>query len=181
MRTRSISYSQSLSRCAMGKRWRIKPNKNLRENARLVVPIMIDEFLAHSDRVVNHPRLKLELHRMRLAGKTLRYAMEVFHPAFGDEFEACLEEVKRLLDAMGRIHDCDVNVPRLQAHVREVRLFNRTAMTSQDKVSTGAMVQLIHEQFTLRHTLFQEMATILEQWSRENFKGKILQSMMVSS
>jgi CHAD domain-containing protein len=165
----------------MAKRWHIKPNRNLRENARLVIPIMIDEFLARSDRVVHHPRLNLELHRMRLAGKTLRYAMEVFHPAFGDEFETCLEEVKRLLDAMGRIHDCDVNVPRLQAHVREVRMFNRTATTPRDKVSTGSMVQLIQEQRTLRQTLFQEMTAILEQWSRENFKGKVVQSMMVSS
>ena len=163
----------------MTKRWRIKPNKNLRENARLVVPMMIDDLLARNNRVVAHPRLKEELHRMRLSGKTLRYAMEVFEPAFGEEFGSCLEEVKRLLDAMGKIHDCDVNVPGLQTHLREMRLFNRATTNPGDRVSTGAIVKLIREQFAVRRSLFEEMSSILEQWSRENFKGKVLQSMMV--
>jgi CHAD domain-containing protein len=163
----------------MTKRWRIKPNKNLRENARLVVPMMIDDLLARNNRVVAHPRLKEELHRMRLSGKTLRYAMEVFEPAFREEFGSCLEEVKRLLDAMGKIHDCDVNVPGLQTHLREMRLFNRATTNPDDRVSTGAIVKLIREQFAVRRSLFEEMSSILEQWSRENFKGKVLQSMMV--
>jgi hypothetical protein len=95
----------------MSKRWRIKPNKNLRENARMVVPLMMDDFLSHKGRVISHPRLKLDLHRMRLAGKTLRYAMEAFSPGFDVQFSSSLEELKQLLDTMGRIHDCDVNIP----------------------------------------------------------------------
>ena len=163
----------------MAKRWRIKPNKDLRENARLVVPMMFDEFLANKDRVVAHPRLKQELHRMRLSGKTLRYAMEVFEPGFGEEFGSCLEEVKRLLDTMGKVHDCDVNVPRLQAHVREIRIFNRATPNADERISTGAVAMLIREQLELRRVLFETMSETIERWTRENFKGKILQSMMV--
>lgn len=165
----------------MAKRWRIKPNKNLRDNARLVVPMMVDDFLSHTDRVLGHPRLKNELHRMRLGGKTLRYAMEVFEPAFGKEFESCLEEVKQLLDTMGSIHDCDVHIPKLQACLRETRLFNRATTVPQDKVSTGAMVSMIREQRAVRETLFAQMTGIIEQWIRENFKGKVIQSMVMSS
>lgn len=116
---------------------------------------------------------------MRLSGKTLRYAMEVFVAAFGAEFESCLEDVKQLLDTMGRIHDCDVNVPRLQTHLRELRLFNRVTVNSVDKVPTGAIVKLIREQLDLRRSLFGEMSLILDRWTRENFKGKVLQSMMI--
>ena len=163
----------------MARRWRVKPNRDLRENARLVVPAMMDEFLARKDRVVAHPKLKQELHRMRLSGKTLRYAMEVFVAAFGAEFGSCLEDVKQLLDTMGRIHDCDVNVPRLQTHLRELRLFNRVTVNSVDKVPTGAIVKLIREQLDLRRSLFGEMSLILDRWARENFKGKVLQSMMI--
>jgi len=163
----------------MARRWRVKPNRDLRENARLVVPAMMDEFLARKDRVVAHPKLKQELHRMRLSGKTLRYAMEVFVAAFGAEFGSCLEDVKQLLDTMGRIHDCDVNVPRLQTHLRELRLYNRATVNSVDKVPTGAIVKLIREQLDLRRSLFGEMSLILDRWARENFKGKVLQSMMI--
>ena len=165
----------------MAKRWRIKPNRNLRENARLVVPMMVDNFFSHTSRVLGHPRLKNELHRMRLAGKTLRYAMEVFEPAFGKEFGSCLEEVKDLLDTMGSVHDCDVNIPRLQAHLREVRLFNRSAANRQDKVLTGSMVRLIREQLALRQSLFGHMSETIEQWSRKNFGGKIVRSMSAES
>lgn len=165
----------------MAKRWRIKPNKNLRDNARLVVPMMVDDFLARKDRVLGHPRLKNELHRMRLAGKTLRYAMEVFESAFGKEFESCLDEVKRLLDTMGKIHDCDVHVPKLQMCLREVRIFNRTSHTAQDKIPTASMVTFLREQRALRNSLFVEMSGIVDQWVQGNFKGRVLQSMLVSS
>jgi len=163
----------------MAKRWRVKPNKNLRDNARLVLPMMIDNFLARNDRVVSHPRLKLELHRMRLTGKTVRYAMEVFEPAFDEKFETCLQEFKHLLDTMGKIHDCDVNAPRLQSHLREMRLFNRATPNRDDRVSTGSIVKLIREQLATRRSLFEDMCSILGRWRRENFKGKVLQSMMV--
>ena len=165
----------------MAKRWRVRPNKNLRDNARVVVPIMVQDFLSHKTRVLGHPRLKYELHKMRLAGKTLRYAMEVFEPAFGHEFGSCLEEVKELLDTMGNIHDCDVNVPRLQAHLREVRLFNRSLTNTQDKIGTGALVKLIREQLDLRNSLFDKMSDIVGHWSLKNFCGRIERSMSVLS
>ncbi len=161
----------------MPKRWRIKPNRNLRENARLVVPLMIDDFLSHRDRVINHPRLKHDLHRMRLAGKTLRYAMEVFEPGFQTEFSACLENVKQLLDAMGKIHDCDINIPRLRGFLRELRLFNRLRDEVHDRIATSAFNQLIREQSALRRALFAEMTSIVERWDRENFKVTLLRSM----
>ena len=165
----------------MGKRWRVKPNKSLRENARLAVPNMMDDFLGHTARVIGHPRLKNELHQMRLAGKKLRYAMEVFVAAFGKDFESYLEEIKHLLDVMGRIHDYDTNIPLMRSHLREVRLFNRTATTPRDKVSTGSLTILIREQLAVRQSLFLEMTTILEQWGREHFEQKVIRSMMVLS
>jgi len=162
----------------MAKRLRVKPNRNLRENAQLLVPIMFDVFLSQKDRVVAHPVLKNELHRMRVDGKTLRYAMEVFAPAFGEEFVSCLREVKGLLDVMGKIHDCDVNIPKLQTHVQEMRLFNRSVHTAAAKISTTSMVRLIREQKDFRNSLFEEMKRILAGWGENNFKGKVLQSML---
>lgn len=164
----------------MARRWRIKTNKSLRDNAKLAVPRMLDDFLDRRDRVLAHPRLKNELHRMRLAGKTLRYAMEVFEHAFGGEFSSCLEQLKNLLNTMGTIHDCDVHVPKMQSYLREVRLFNRASPTPQDKIHTGPMTDLIREQLARRKSLFLEMTEIIEQWTRENFKGKVLQSMNLS-
>ena len=161
----------------MSKRWRIKPGRNLRENARLVVPLMVDDFLSYRERVVTHPRLKQELHRMRLAGKTLRYAMEVFESGFNAEFSLALEEVKLLLETMGQIHDCDVNIPRLQEYLKEMRLYNRSRDDMQDRLTTSALTALLRTQSLRRKQLFSEMSTILERWERENFVAGLLDSM----
>jgi CHAD domain-containing protein len=161
----------------MPKRWRIKPNRNFRENARLVLPVMVDDFLSHKDRVINHPRLKLELHRMRLVGKTLRYAMETFEPGFEEEFSLRLEEVKQLLDTMGRIHDCDINIPRLQGFLKELRVFNRLRPDRRDRLPTSAFSKIIREQSELRRGLFIEMSSTMHRWERDNFKLSLFQSM----
>ena len=160
----------------MSKRYFIKPAKDLRENARLLVPVLLETFLSQKARVVGHPRLKRKLHRMRLDGKTLRYAMEVFEPACQKEFAEALEELKRLLECMGRIHDCDIHIPRLQSFLRELRPFNHAAPKSLDKIPTFAIRQLMADQRALRHTLFMEVGRILEKWESDDVRTSLLKS-----
>jgi CHAD domain-containing protein len=161
----------------MGRHYRIKPKKNLRENAQLMIPGMLEDFLGHRNRVLGHPLLRDELHRMRIDGKSLRYAMEVFDVAFGAEFRTCLEQIKQLLDTMGDVHDCDVIIPKLQAHLRTVRIYNRSVATVSDTVPTGALVTLIRGQRELRKSLFEKMSTTIEEWTRADFRGKVENSM----
>jgi CHAD domain-containing protein len=165
----------------MPKHWRIKPGRSLRDNARLVVPAMIDELLSYKARVISHPRLKHDLHQMRLAGKTLRYAMEVFELGFEPEFSNCLEALKQLLSTMGSIHDYDVNIPRLQSFLKEVRYFNRLNRNIQGRISTSALSTLIREQAQRRRELFVQMVSIFEQWERDNFRNALLKSMVSSN
>ncbi|MCW3055842.1 MAG: hypothetical protein JWN14_5012, partial [Chthonomonadales bacterium] len=64
-----------------------------------------------------------ELHQMRIAAKRLRYTMELFQqiyapdPDFAARFSAALETVKALQDHLGFLHDADVLVPQLTAHL----------------------------------------------------------------
>ncbi len=154
----------------------LKPNKSFRENARLLLPVLFDDFFSHRDRVVTHPRLKDDLHRMRNSGKILRYAMEFFEEAFDDEFSACLREVKHLLDLMGQVHDCDVNIPALNIQLREIRSFNRATVNPNDRIRTKALVALIHGEQQRRGAMFNETCAVVERWGIENFKQRIVQS-----
>jgi CHAD domain-containing protein len=156
----------------------LKPNKNFRENARLLVPALFDDFLAYQNRVVAHPRLKDELHKMRNAGKTLRYAMEFFEEAFGDDFSSCLKEVKQLLDVMGQVHDCDVNIPALNVQLREIRSFNRATISPGDRIRTKALVDLINAEQQRRLTVFNDTCALISRWNAENFKQRVVQSMI---
>ena len=155
----------------------LKPNKNFRENARLLLPVLVDDFFSHRDRVVPHPRLKDDLHKMRNAGKILRYAMEFFEEAFDDEFSLCLKEVKQLLDLMGQVHDCDVNVPALNIQLREIRSFNRATLNPKDRIRTKALVDLIRAEQQRRLAMFNDSCVVIARWDTENFKQRVVQSM----
>jgi CHAD domain-containing protein len=156
----------------------VKPSRSFRDTGLALIPSVFDAFLEHRSRVVAHPRLKEELHGMRLNGKILRYTLETFVPAFGEEYAARLEEVKQLLDLFGNVHDCDIHLPRLQAHLREVRLFNLMSRQRGNRLSTAGIVRLIREQRTAREDLFSRIEMTLIAWQNENFKGKLLQSML---
>jgi len=53
----------------MATRPNLRPNKSFRDNARILVPFLFEEFLSHRNRVVAHPKLKNDFHKMRIAGK----------------------------------------------------------------------------------------------------------------
>ena len=161
----------------MGTKAALKPNKSFRENARLLLPVLFDDFLSYKNRVVTHPRLKDDLHKMRNAGKILRYAMEFFEDAFDEEFSLCLKEVKRLLDLMGEVHDCDVNIPALNIQLREIRSFNRATADPNDRIRTKALADLIRAEQNRRGAVFNETCAVVERWVVENFRERVVQSM----
>src|SRR5512138_3320522 len=112
----------------------VKKKLSFRENTQAILPLIYDNFMSYKERVVNHPRLKYELHRMRITGKPLRYAMEYAESAFGDEFKKCMNEVKDIIDLMGEIHDADVIIPELHTHLKEIRHYNRTLPNREERL-----------------------------------------------
>jgi CHAD domain-containing protein len=95
----------------------VEPDGRLRANARRILAMRIGEVYSY-DGLVLDPANVTELHDMRIACKRLRYLLEIFGCAFGGDLEPFLEEVKGLQDLLGEIHDCDVQVPMLEEHLR---------------------------------------------------------------
>ena len=124
----------------------VKPNKSLRENAVLSLPSMYDRFMSHKVRVLNHPRLKDQLHRMRLTGKPLRYAMEIFETTFNKGYGKSFEQVKDLIESMGRVHDRDIMISQLVDFMQEIQLYNRTCTSREAKFSLSGLHRLIRQQ-----------------------------------
>lgn len=94
----------------------ISPKRSLRRNARRVLRVRIGEVYGY-EALVEDPANVTELHDMRIAIKRLRYLLEIFGPAFAEDLAPFLEEVRGLQDLLGDIHDCDVQVPALEAHL----------------------------------------------------------------
>lgn len=94
----------------------LDPSKKLRPNARRILAVRIEEVYSY-DGLVADPANVTELHDMRIACKRLRYLLEIFGVAFGDDLRPFVEEVSALQDILGDIHDCDVQIPMLEEHL----------------------------------------------------------------
>ncbi len=99
----------------------LEPARPLAENAERIVGVRLEELCDFVPAVLD-PRAVRELHDMRIAAKRLRYALEVLaDPCFGPYAHTAGKRAKELQDLLGEIHDCDVQLPRVEALVAELR------------------------------------------------------------
>ena len=67
----------------------------------------LDEFLSY-EKYIHDPQNIEKLHAMRIAGKHLRYTLEIFAPIYGTAIEPHIRAMKNVQDLLGEIHDNDV-------------------------------------------------------------------------
>lgn len=83
-----------------------------RNKAREAGSARLDALLGFAKAVRNPEQIEA-LHRMRIAAKRLRYALEVLAPILDHDFKPVIAALKKLQDRLGEIHDCDVWLERL--------------------------------------------------------------------
>lgn len=90
----------------------LDPAGTFGSNGARIVAVRTREVLdlAHD---AQDPAAVKALHDLRIAVKRLRYLLELTGPA------EPVRQLKRLQDALGEIHDCDVQLPPLRALARE--------------------------------------------------------------
>ncbi len=152
----------------------VKRKQSIKNNVRITLPLMWDNYMSHSETVLNHPRMKMRLHIMRKVGKPIRYAMEITENAFDEHYKLCLKEIKEILVLMGDIHDCDVNVQELNSYLKELRLYNKTVSDKSGRIPTSPVIKLIKELREKRQNLFAKFCLKVEEWKNKKFKEKLL-------
>jgi hypothetical protein len=95
---------------------KLDPDASLGEGAARIVRVRLDELYSFTPAVLD-PRQVTALHDMRIAAKRLRYVLEVTEPCFGPAARTGLSAARRLQEVLGEIHDCDVMLPRVEAHL----------------------------------------------------------------
>ena len=99
----------------------LEPHATLADNAERIVRVRLDELQSFIPKALD-PTEITALHDMRIAAKRLRYVLEVTaETCFGPYAETALKRTKELQDLLGEIHDCDVQLPRVQARIEEIR------------------------------------------------------------
>ena len=65
---------------------------------------------------------------MRIAAKRLRYILETTEFCFGKPAQTARRRARDLQDLLGELHDCDVMLPRVEAHLAELRAEDAAAV-----------------------------------------------------
>jgi len=94
----------------------IDPDGTLGANARRILAVKIAELYSYAP-IVPLPAAVEPLHDMRIAGKRLRYTLELFRVVFGDAGERQIERIKALQEELGEIHDHDVRTGLIEAEL----------------------------------------------------------------
>jgi len=108
---------------------KLDPSRSLGENAARIIQVRLDEMLAFAPKALSG-KTKAQ-HEMRIATKRLRYVLEVTGFCFGKPADTARRRARDLQDILGEIHDCDVMLPRVRAHLEELQRSDAEAVRAR--------------------------------------------------
>ena len=113
----------------------LDPDGPLGDNAERIARVRLDELYSFVPAVLE-PSAVEALHDMRIAAKRLRYVLEAVGPAFGPGVRRGVTQAKALQEVLGDIHDCDVLLPLVREHLKQLR--NQDAETVRSAAPSTA-------------------------------------------
>lgn len=114
----------------------LKADATVRANAQKIIATRTAEFFAFAPYLAD-PTNVTELHDMRIAAKRLRYALELFKDALDPDAADCITLVKEFQEIVGDIHDHDVLVGIMRAHLETLVMEHAHALADL-AVNAGA-------------------------------------------
>jgi len=149
----------------------IEPDASLAVNARRILAVRIGEMWSYAPIMPEADRTEA-LHDARIAGKRLRYTLELFRPVFGEAGEAATDAIKALQEDLGTLHDTDVRIALLEDAIAALPAPDHAggsiaAHTPSGDPATGLTVMLKREAAgrAKRH------AAVAKRWDRLNRDG----------
>lgn len=99
---------------------KLDPAGPLAENAARIIRVRADELRSFVPAALD-PKRSTEQHDMRIAAKRLRYVLEATEFCFGRPAGEARRRATAIQDVLGELHDCDVILPRIEAHATALR------------------------------------------------------------
>jgi hypothetical protein len=166
----------------------LDPAEPLADNAERIVRVRLDEMCGFMPQAAD-PSEVVALHDMRIAAKRLRYILEITAPIFGDYASTAVRLTKDVQDLLGEIHDCDVQIPEVQAFLDELvaddaRQLVAAAGAAQDldpsavrkaahrNDHAGLVALLVHLR-ARRELLYNRFLELWQEYERKGYRARL--------
>ena len=133
-----------------------------------VIGARLKQLIEAGDSVYRPLRPK-QLHRMRILAKRLRYAVELFAPCWGEEFEKSAEEIAHLQTSLGELHDCDVWIVNLGTRLKLKKAGLEAGAGLDPWRDNEAVVWLLYHFVNERTKHYCYSLARWHKWNREDF------------
>jgi CHAD domain len=166
----------------------LEPAEPLADNAERIVRVRLDEMCGFMPQAAD-PTEVVALHDMRIASKRLRYILEITAPIFGDYASTAVRLTKDVQDLLGEIHDCDVQIPEVQAFLDELvaddaRALVEAAGAAEDldpsavrkaphrNDHAGLVALLVHLR-ARRELLYNRFLELWQEYERKGYRARL--------
>jgi CHAD domain len=166
----------------------LEPAEPLADNAERIVRVRLDEMCGFMPQAAD-PNEVVALHDMRIAAKRLRYILEITAPIFGDYAATAVRLTKDVQDLLGEIHDCDVQIPEVQAFLDELVAEDASALVeaagdaedldpsavrraSHRNDHAGLVALLVHLR-ARRELLYRRFLELWQEYERKGYRARL--------
>jgi len=142
-----------------------------REVARVTILDRLNELEKLSDSLY-HPLKVKPLHKMRIAAKRLRYALELFEMCWGKQLGLFANRIASLQSSLGELHDCDVWIVEFGENLSRRR--NRAGGNNPDDSDREAASIWLLDHFVKQRTKHLRSALgRWREWETNNYSEKL--------
>lgn len=121
--------------------------------------------LRQFDLCLYNPMKSKPLHKMRIAAKRLRYAIELFAPCFEEPLSGYAKQVALLQTDLGELHDCDVWLESFAARMKKSK-----QLTDKERAGIIWLIGYFTKQ-RMRH--FRAALERWHDWETKDFVGSL--------
>jgi hypothetical protein len=166
----------------------LDPAESLADNAERIVRVRLDELCGFMPQAAD-PAEVVALHDMRIAAKRLRYILEITAPIFGDYASTAVRLTKDVQDLLGEIHDCDVQIPEVQAFLDELVAEDAQALVAaagraedldpsavrkaSHRNDHAGLVALVVHLRARRELLYRRFLELWQEYERKGYRARL--------
>lgn len=127
----------------------------------------LDDLLKLGDNIYK-PFDDKKLHKMRIAAKRLRYAIELFTDCRDEKTTPFAKEIAELQSRLGKVHDCDVWIKNISKRLRK-ELENQLSDERNYQAATWLLSKFIKK----RAKEYRSALKLWSKWQTDNFAGRM--------